>query len=273
MMRPVTTCLLLSCIMIGVSCNENSNTEEKNETETSPCTEKTIIVSLITSTKANCEVLGSAELTATGGELPYSFEILNQPANNDGIFAQLSAGSYNVKVTDAEQCSKSFQFEIEAEAGSVDFTVSQSESAGCGTSMGAISIEATGGTPPYMYSVDASAFGDNDSFSNLSAGTHEIKVKDSESCEVTKNYYVTSGVSYLGQIAPIIDAKCAIHSGCHVTGNSEGIPDFTKLANVQSHALEIKSKTQSGEMPREGSISQEQKDLLACWADDGALDN
>ena len=49
---------------------------------------------------------------------------------------------------------------------------------------------------------------------------------------------------------------------------------FTVFSNIQSSASQIKSLTQSGAMPKNGSkLSQTQLDAIACWVDDGALNN
>ena len=75
---------------------------------------------------------------------------------------------------------------------------------------------------------------------------------------------------YPESIGEIIVTKCAI-SGCH--NGSTSLPDFRSLATVQANSGNIKSFTQTGFMPRNGSLSQNEIDLIACWVDDGALNN
>ena len=70
---------------------------------------------------------------------------------------------------------------------------------------------------------------------------------------------------------PLLALKCAI-SGCH-NGDNGASRNWTVKTNVLANASEIKSRTQSGDMPRTGSLSEEQKALIACWVDDGGLDN
>lgn len=77
-------------------------------------------------------------------------------------------------------------------------------------------------------------------------------------------------VSFASQVKPIIDTNCAIPS-CHVAGT--GRVDFTKLANIQANAQAIKSRTASGNMPKNGSLTTNQKKLIADWVDQGAKDN
>ena len=77
-------------------------------------------------------------------------------------------------------------------------------------------------------------------------------------------------VSLSTHIVPIMDSKCAI-SGCHVTGVT--FPDLTVNANVISSASQIRTRTQSGNMPKTGSLTQAEKDLIKNWVDQGSLDN
>ncbi len=84
-------------------------------------------------------------------------------------------------------------------------------------------------------------------------------------CDVTT-------VTFSGTIKNIITTKCAI-TGCHDGDNGES-RNWTVFANVQSNAANIKARTATGtDMPLTGSLTQEQIDQIACWVDQGALNN
>jgi hypothetical protein len=143
---------------------------------------------------------------------------------------------------------------------------------GCMTSQGVIEINATGGTAPYMYQINGGPMTNSNIFNNLTAGNYSIKVIDQVGCSVSIETIVLSGVSYSAQIQNIITTNCAV-SGCHVTGGT-GPGDFNIFTNVQSRASDIKSRTQSGNMPKGGPmLSQSNLDLIACWVDDSAPNN
>ena len=155
-------------------------------------------------------------------------------------------------------------------AAGVQFQVEVSTTdSGCGSENGGITIVADLGVEPYVYSVDGNSQ-DLNSFAQLSGGKHGLVVTDAVNCQVLDTITIPSGVSFTQSIAGIVESKCAI-SLCHVS--DAGLPDFTIFAEFQSRALGVKTRTQSGDMPRTGSLSQEEKDLIACWVDDGALDN
>jgi len=68
-------------------------------------------------------------------------------------------------------------------------------------------------------------------------------------------------------IQPIIQTNCAI-SGCHVPGT--GLPNFQDVNQIKSNAVEMKKRTRSRDMPRDGLLSQEEIDQITCWVDSGA---
>ena len=75
-------------------------------------------------------------------------------------------------------------------------------------------------------------------------------------------------VSFSSVIQPIIQNNCAI-SGCHVPGPVR--VNFEVVKQINENADEIKSRTQSLDMPRgDGSLSQEEIDQISCWVDSGA---
>ena len=45
------------------------------------------------------------------------------------------------------------------------------------------------------------------------------------------------------------------------------------FANVQGNAGQIKTLTGNRTMPAEGSLTQAEIDMIACWVDDGAVAN
>ena len=80
-------------------------------------------------------------------------------------------------------------------------------------------------------------------------------------------------VSFVATIQPLINAHCAV-SGCHVAGFTPG--DFTSYAG-------IKLKAENGNlrlmvvdlkiMPPDSSITKDERKLIECWLNQGALNN
>ncbi len=213
---------------------------------------------------------GSITATATGGDAPYQFAIDAQPFSSSVNFNNLAAGTYQLKVKDKNNCERSTSVTLNPFGSTLAATVSAANS-GCKTSDGVITINASGGTAPYTYQIDGGTASATAVYDNLDAGTYSIVVSDNTGCAVTQNVQVLSGTSFSLDVQSIITANCAV-TGCHVTGGAA--VSFTSFANIQSRAADIKSKTQSGEMPKDkAKLPQDQLDIIACWVDDGAINN
>lgn len=86
------------------------------------------------------------------------------------------------------------------------------------------------------------------------------------------NVSCTTEVSLENDIMPLLLAECTF-SGCH-NGDNGSSRDWTNKSNILAKATGIKARTQSGSMPLSpGSLNQSEIDLIACWVDNGALDN
>jgi hypothetical protein len=75
--------------------------------------------------------------------------------------------------------------------------------------------------------------------------------------------------SWQDEILPIMTASCAT-SGCH-DGVSRG--DWTNYNEVKDYAAAIKRRTVDKSMPFDGPLPQDQINKIACWVDNGALNN
>lgn len=141
----------------------------------------------------------------------------------------------------------------------------------CGTTNGALEVVASGGKTPFQFSLDGKTFQPAATFSNVGPGKYTVTVKDANGCTETKEATVVSGISYAASVHEIISTNCATGS-CHVSGgNAPG--DFSQFAQVKAKASRIKETTKSGTMPKGGTLTAEQIQQIACWVDDGALDN
>lgn len=79
----------------------------------------------------------------------------------------------------------------------------------------------------------------------------------------------TTLVSWQNDILPIMITSCATEK-CH-----DGITrrDWTNYDEVKRFSVSIKNRTQDKSMPFDGPLPQEQIDLIACWVNNGALNN
>jgi len=254
-------------IFLYMSCSSNDEPTPVN------CTISSLALSYTSSNPTSCGASnGTITATATGGDGPYQYALDAQAYISNSGFSGLNAGTYQLKLKDKNGCERSSSVILKPFESTLAATVTLTANSGCKTSNGAITINATGGTEPYSYTVNEGSASSSNSISGLSAGNYTVKVADNTGCSITQTVKVLSGITLSVEIKAIIDANCAV-TGCHVAGGAAPV-SFTSLANVKSNASEIKTRTQNGSMPKDAAkLPQEQLDAIACWVDDGAPDN
>lgn len=79
--------------------------------------------------------------------------------------------------------------------------------------------------------------------------------------------------SYAADVSPIILSSCAINAGCHANGSTNGPGPLTIYAEVYSARSQIRTAVANGTMPKNGSLTSDQKNAIICWIDSGAPNN
>ncbi len=183
---------------------------------------------------------------------------------------------YTIEAKDANGCSGFLNpsAQIGIPNSTITATATTLQDTNCINDNGSIVINATGGTPPYMYKLGNGAFTESESFSNLASGSYTILIRDSDGCSFSLNQQVDrgdTGISWSSEIQSIITTNCAV-SGCH---NGSQSPNLSNLSGVQANKETVKSRTGNGTMPPAGrtDLTADQIKKIACWVDDGAKNN
>lgn len=133
---------------------------------------------------SNGKILISAD--GGSGELMYSIDGGSNYVSNFGVFNNLIAGSYQVRIRDENGCVKDYENNpvLISEPSAMSVSVSSTNINTCnGANDGAIIISASGGANEFTYSINGgSTWADDGSFDNLTAGTYEVIVKDAYDC-------------------------------------------------------------------------------------------
>jgi hypothetical protein len=79
----------------------------------------------------------------------------------------------------------------------------------------------------------------------------------------------TINAKFNANVLPIIQSSCAI-TGCH---NGTQTPKLTTYDEISSNAGTINSQVQSGIMPKTGTLTTAQKNIIKCWVQSGAPNN
>jgi hypothetical protein len=139
----------------------------------------------------DCTNNASIAITAAGGQMPYTYSI-DGGATYQAIntFNNLTAGTYTVVVKDANNDTKTNSFIIPPYS-SLTTSVSYRNVSCNGSNDGSVEIFVTGGTAPYLYSINNSAYGSSPTFSYLAAGDYTINIKDAAGCSATSDIRIS----------------------------------------------------------------------------------
>ena len=223
----------------------------------------------VSTQNADCGVSnGSLTVAATGGDGVYLYSLDGGIPQAEPLFSQLNAGTYTVTVEDGSGCVAISTAVIANNNGIIVDNVDKTD-AGCGTTLGGITINVSGGDGTYSYSIDGTTFQASNSFTGLSNSIYMVSIKDNSGCTTSVDVSVLSGVSFQQQVKAIIDGNCAT-ANCHV---GRGRTDLTQWSVIQANSEDIKSRILSGNMPKTGTLTQNEIDLIVCWIDDGAINN
>ncbi|MDG5799193.1 PKD domain-containing protein [Marinilabiliaceae bacterium ANBcel2] len=131
---------------------------------------------------------GAFEVTATGGSGNYQFSVNNGAWNDSPLYQSLTAGTYLVKVRDADYSScESSSIEIvinEPSLLTIDSYDKSNPLCYLGND-GSLSVSASGGVGNYVYQLSGEVSRDAQSsplFENLPAGTYSVTVFDENGC-------------------------------------------------------------------------------------------
>lgn len=264
--------IIITASIYVTSCVNNEIPKPKVD-----CSKSDLTISLLSKIDAtSCKSIdGAATMSATGGIEAYDFSLGDGIYQTSPVFDKLAPGSYLITVKDKNGCKVSIGVDIGSANSTLALTALTTIDDQCFTDNGSIIVTATGGTPPYQIKIDNGIFGSATTFLNQKNGNHTLIVKDGVDCQRVLIVSVGRGntsISYSAVIAPIFTATCNF-SGCHGAGSSGR--DWTIYSDVKANASVIKSRTSNRSMPIGSgpTLTDAEIKQIACWVDDGALNN
>jgi len=150
-----------------------------------PCLGFEATATVIQNVSCNGEASGSFEVNPSSGTAPFTFTIGNDSQEN-GLFENMVAGSYEISVTDANGCSATATVEI-SEPDVIELTAETTDSNSI-FGNGSISLTVTGGTGNYTY--DWSNGETTANLSDLGIGEYTVTITDEAGCSITESYSI-----------------------------------------------------------------------------------
>ncbi len=169
----------------------------------------------ITSTDPNCISAsgGSIQVFANAGTAPYTYSINGSGfVPGSGVFTGLAPGDYLLRIKDANNCILDLPgVRLIPPTAPNSMSVSTTKPANCSANDGTIKINSvSGGTQPYLYSLDGVNYDVADVFGGLAAGSYTVYAKDAKGCMITRSVSVTA----TGGGITSITANIADESAC-----------------------------------------------------------
>jgi hypothetical protein len=191
----------------------------------------------VTGTNSTCSSNdGSILISVQNGTFPYTYTLIYPNGNSDiystnatsYLFPNLNEGMYSVFVEDVNGCSYvQVVYIMTSNSFTIDVT---SNDTTCGLSNGSVNIIVSGGTSPYTYYFDNTAYVVSTTqtattINNISYGTHSVSVVDNSGCSQNKSFFINNSI---GVDFSLYTTPCGVGNEGTITAFiSNGEPPFT----------------------------------------------
>ncbi|RYE25584.1 MAG: T9SS type B sorting domain-containing protein [Sphingobacteriales bacterium] len=190
----------------AVGCSSSISVPVKTDSS------KLLKVSVVSILGASCNtsLTGSAVISVTGGQLPYTFSWSNGSLLQNLL--NVKAGNYTLTVTDALGCTATIGVTIGINnSNPIHVVVDSTKAAGCsGSAIGGIYVSVTGGATPYSYLWSNGA--NTQDLTNVAAGTYRLTVTDNGGCTdtLTENVPVQSTSGLVVTLDSVRTSSCPV---------------------------------------------------------------
>lgn len=165
----------------------NGNTATATATVGNNCLQVATSVVTTTCSRSN----GSITVTSPNATPPVQYAINGGSFQASNVFPNLSAGGYTISVLDGNGLGASTTATLTDAPGPALRTASTPPS--CENTGGTITLAATGGTSPLLYSIDGGiSFQTSADFGGLTAGSYTTWVKDANGCSASDAVTLTA---------------------------------------------------------------------------------
>jgi hypothetical protein len=207
----------------------------KNFTITQP--NPIVITPSQTNITCNGGTNGSATVSVTGGTGAYTY--LWTPYGGTASTATgLSAGTYNVTITDANLCQKTQSFTI-TEPAALTALATATNVICNGANNGSATVNVTGGTGIYTY-LWSPLGGNAATASGLASGSYSVLITDANSCSITKNVTITEPALLTASVGTQTNISCnGLSDGAVSINVTGGVTPYTYLWSNGSTTKDI----------------------------------
>ncbi|MCF8373341.1 MAG: T9SS type A sorting domain-containing protein [Bacteroidales bacterium] len=180
-------------------------------------------IETITNVLCNGASTGAIDLMVSGGAAPYNFSWSNSEVTED--ISGLMAGTYNVIITDANNCVYVGNYSI-SEPAVLDATEAIVEVLCNGAATGSINMSVSGGVAPYSFAWSNSETSED--LMNIMAGMYDVTITDANGCEFMNSYTISEPAALMVSEA-IVNIMC--------NGDANGSIDLTVSGGISPYTF------------------------------------
>ncbi|MBN1115917.1 MAG: OmpA family protein [Bacteroidales bacterium] len=172
----------------------------------------------LSNNRCSGDIAGNVTMSVTGGVQPYGFAWSNGTTTRD--LQNVPAGSYGLKVTDANGCVKETSAKVTEPPVLVKSIDAVNHIACNGESNGSIHISISGGIAPYEY--QWSNGNSSQDLLNVPAGTYSVIIREGNGCESTLEATITEPTLFVSELLGVEHNNCFGDENGQITISAEG---------------------------------------------------
>ncbi|MBI4646452.1 MAG: immunoglobulin domain-containing protein, partial [Bacteroidia bacterium] len=183
---------------------------------------------------------GSITVTASGGTGTKQYSKNGGTTyQSSNIFNNLAADTYQIVVKDANNCISSAQSVTITQPDAITFSTTKTDITCNGSNNGTITVTASGGTGQLLYSNNnGSIYQSSNVFSNLTSGTYQIKVKDTNNCVTTAQSVTIINPSAITFTKTKTDITCNGYNDGTITVTASGGTGTLQYSNDNGNSYQ-----------------------------------
>jgi gliding motility-associated-like protein len=218
----------------------------------------TLTTSLVNTSCGNNN--GQITAVASGSVAPYTYSINGVNFFSSGIFNNLPPNNYTVTAKDGNGCIINSPT-LQIQSSSLVVASPNSTNTICGSNNGSITIAASGGSLPYLYSIDNGLnYQALNVFNGLAAQSYTVKVKDNNGCSSNAIPVLIQSSVAINVSVAAVNTTCNLNNGSiTITANGGNAPYTFSIDN----GLNYLSSTIFNALPAQTYIVKV-KDALGC---------
>ena len=166
---------------------------------------------------------GSVSAEASGGTPPYMYRLNSGSYQASGTFNTLTAGIYTITIQDAGMCEFSIPVTITDPSVPLSGTLVAKVDVSCfGGNNGSLTVTGIAGIAPYEYSLNEADYQVSGTFTNLTAGTYIVTIRDAKPATFPVTIVLSEPVTAVSATASGINNKCNGDNSGKVIAVAEG---------------------------------------------------